>query len=41
LTVETEDLTAEDIVKTVKRTGFTAEAIWKADTKWEGDLSQV
>lgn len=27
LTVETEDLTAEDIVKTVKKTGFTAEAI--------------
>jgi len=27
LTVETEDLTAEDIVKTVKRTGFEAEVI--------------
>ena len=27
LTVETEYLTAEDIVKTVKKTGFTAEAI--------------
>ncbi len=27
LTVETEDLTTEDIVKTVKKTGFTAEAI--------------
>lgn len=27
LTVETDDLTTEDIVKTVKKTGFTAEAI--------------
>lgn len=27
LTVETSDLTAEDIVKTIKRTGFEAEAI--------------
>ncbi|HBX46710.1 heavy-metal-associated domain-containing protein [Limibacterium fermenti] len=27
LTVETEDLSAEDIIKTVKRTGFRAEEI--------------
>lgn len=27
LTVEAEDLSADDIVKTVKKTGFTAEAI--------------
>ncbi|NLC87058.1 MAG: heavy-metal-associated domain-containing protein [Bacteroidales bacterium] len=27
LTVETDDLTSDDIVKTVKRTGFEAEAI--------------
>jgi Heavy-metal-associated domain. len=27
LTVETEDLTSEDIVKTIKRTGFEAEVI--------------
>jgi hypothetical protein len=33
--VETETLTADDIVKTIKRTGFVAEEIWNDDqSRW-------